>query len=73
MFNPSLPHLLAGVTTPTLVIWGAEDRVVPLECGERYAKTMPSATLSVIERAGHLVDMERPADVARAIIDFAAA
>jgi len=68
-----LPHLLAGVKTPTLVIWGAEDRVVPLECGERYAKAMPAATLSVIERAGHLVDMERPAEVARAIIDFAAA
>ncbi|HEU5188295.1 MAG TPA: alpha/beta hydrolase [Methylomirabilota bacterium] len=73
MFNPSLPHLLGGVKTPTLVIWGGEDRVVPLECGERYAKAMPSATLTVLERAGHLVDMERPAEVARAIIDFAAA
>ena len=73
MFNPSLPYLLGGVTTPTLVAWGADDRVVPLECGERYAKALPSAKLVVIERAGHLVDMERPAEVARAIIDFAAA
>jgi pimeloyl-ACP methyl ester carboxylesterase len=71
MFNPSLPHLLGGVRTPTLILWGAEDRVVPLECGERYAKAMPAAKLAVIEKAGHLVDMERPADVARAIIDFA--
>jgi pimeloyl-ACP methyl ester carboxylesterase len=55
------------------VLWGAEDRVVPLECGERYAKAMPAATLKVIEKAGHLVDMERPEDVARAIIDFAGA
>ena len=73
MFNPSLPHLLGGVTTPTLVVWGADDRVVPLECGERYVKAMPSATLLVIDKAGHLVDMERPAEVARAIIDFAGA
>ena len=71
MFNPSLPHLLGGVKTPALVLWGAEDRVVPLECGERYAKAMPAAKLVVIEKAGHLVDMERPAEVARAIIDFA--
>ena len=71
MFNPSLPHLLGGVRTPTLVLWGAEDRVVPLECGEGYAKAMPAAKLAVIEKAGHLVDMERPAEVARAIIDFA--
>ena len=73
MFNPSLPPLLGSVKTPTLVLWGAEDRVVPLECGERYAKAMPAATLRVIESAGHLVDMERPDDVARAIIDFAGA
>jgi pimeloyl-ACP methyl ester carboxylesterase len=72
MFNPTLPHLLGGVRTPTLVVWGAEDRVVPLECGERYAKALPAARLVVIEGAGHLVDMERPAEVARAIIDFAA-
>jgi pimeloyl-ACP methyl ester carboxylesterase len=72
MFNPSLPHLLGGVRTPTLVLWGAEDRVVPLECGERYAKALPAAKLVVIERAGHRVDMERPDEVARAIIDFAA-
>jgi pimeloyl-ACP methyl ester carboxylesterase len=71
MFNPSLPHLLGGVKTPTLVVWGAEDRVVPIECGERYAKALPAAKLVVIEKAGHLVDMERPAEVARAIIDFA--
>ena len=62
MFNPSLPHLLGGVRTPTLILWGAEDRVVPLECGERYAKAMPAAKLAVIEKAGHLVDMERPAE-----------
>jgi pimeloyl-ACP methyl ester carboxylesterase len=72
MFNPTLPHLLGGVRTPTLVVWGAEDRVVPLECGERYAKALPAARLVVIEGAGHLVDMERPAEVARAIIDFTA-
>lgn len=72
MFSPTLPHLLGGVRTPTLIVWGAEDRVVPLECGERYAKALPAARLVVIEGAGHLVDMERPAELARAIIDFAA-
>jgi pimeloyl-ACP methyl ester carboxylesterase len=73
MFNPSLPHLLGDVRSPTLVVWGADDRVVPLECGERYAKALPAAKLVVIEKAGHLVDMERPEDVARAVIDFAGA
>ncbi len=71
MYNPTLPHLLGGVRTPALVVWGRDDRIVPLECGERYAKALPHARLTVIESAGHLVDMERPAQLARTIIDFA--
>ena len=30
MYSQTLPHLLGGVTTPALVVWGAEDRIVPL-------------------------------------------
>ena len=71
MYNPTLPHLLGGVKTPTLVVWGRDDRIVPLECGERYAKALPHARLTVIEHAGHFVDMERPAELARPVIDFA--
>jgi pimeloyl-ACP methyl ester carboxylesterase len=64
MYNPSLPHLLGGVATPTLVVWGREDRVVPLECGERYAKALPQARLSIVEGAGHYVEMEQPEELA---------
>ena len=70
MYNPTLPHLLGGVVTPTLVVWGRDDRIVPLECGERFAKAMPHARLEIVERAGHFVDMERPDELARLVIDF---
>jgi pimeloyl-ACP methyl ester carboxylesterase len=70
MYNASLPHLLGGVATPTLVVWGGDDRIVPLECGERYAKALPNARLHVIDRAGHFVDMERPDALARLVADF---
>jgi pimeloyl-ACP methyl ester carboxylesterase len=72
MYNPTLPHLLGGVRAPALVVWGRDDRIVPLECGERYAKALSRARLVVIEGAGHFVDMERPAELARTIMDFAA-
>jgi pimeloyl-ACP methyl ester carboxylesterase len=71
MYNPTLPHLLGGVNTPALIVWGREDRIVPLECGERYAKALPRARLTVIENAGHFVDMERPAELARPVLEFA--
>jgi pimeloyl-ACP methyl ester carboxylesterase len=70
MYNPSLPHLLGGVATPALVVWGGDDRVVPLECGERFAKALPNARLHVIERAGHFVEMERPDELARLVAAF---
>jgi pimeloyl-ACP methyl ester carboxylesterase len=70
MYNPTLPHLLGGVATPSLIVWGRDDRVVPLECGERFAKALPNARLHVVERAGHFVEMERPDELARLVADF---
>ncbi len=70
MYNPTLPHLLGGVATPTLVVWGRDDRIVPRECGERYAKALPRARLEVVEGAGHFVEMEKPHELARLIVEF---
>jgi pimeloyl-ACP methyl ester carboxylesterase len=70
MYNPALPHLLGAVAAPALVVWGRDDRIVPLECGEQYAKALPNARLHVIEGAGHFVEMERPAELARLITTF---
>jgi pimeloyl-ACP methyl ester carboxylesterase len=70
MYSPTLPHLLGAVATPTLVVWGRDDRIVPLECGDRFAKTLPNARLHVIERAGHFVEMEQPDELARLVRSF---
>ena len=73
MYNPTLPHLLGGVATPALVVWGRDDRIVPLECGERFAKALPHARLHIVERAGHFVEMERPDELARLVAGFVTA
>jgi pimeloyl-ACP methyl ester carboxylesterase len=70
MYNPTLPYLLGGVAAPALVVWGREDRIVPLECGERYAKAMPRARLEVVDGAGHFVDLEKPAELAKLVTEF---
>ena len=70
MYGPTLPHLLGGVATPALVVWGRDDRIVPLECGERYAKSLPRARLEIVEGAGHFVDMEKPDELARLVTRF---
>jgi pimeloyl-ACP methyl ester carboxylesterase len=72
MYSQTLPHLLGGVQAPALVVWGRKDRIVPLECGEHYAKALPRASLSVVEGAGHFVEMEQPEALAALIREFAA-
>jgi len=70
MYNPTLPHLLGGLSTPSLIVWGRDDRIVPLECGERYAKSLARARLEVVEGAGHFVDMEKPQELAHLVTGF---
>jgi pimeloyl-ACP methyl ester carboxylesterase len=70
MYNFTLPHLLGGITTPTLVVWGRDDRIVPLECGERYAKSLPRARLEVLDGAGHFLEMEKPRELAELVATF---
>jgi pimeloyl-ACP methyl ester carboxylesterase len=71
MYNPSLPHLLGAVATPTLVVWGGRDEIVPRECGERYAKSLANARLEIVEGAGHFVDIEKPDELAGLVWRFA--
>ena len=73
MYNPALPHLLGGVATPTLVVWGREDRIVPIECGERFVKAFPQARLETVEGAGHFVEMDKPEELARLVTRFVTA
>ena len=72
MYNPTLPHLLGGVRAPALVVWGRHDRIVPLECGDRYARALPRARLTVVEGAGHCVEMEQPDVTGKLVAEFAA-
>ena len=66
----TLPGLLAGVATPTLVVWGREDAIIPPSVCDRYVQLIPGATKSVLERCGHLPEMERPEEFVRTVRDF---
>ena len=70
MHNPRLARFLPRVTNPSLIVWGREDRIVPVVCGEQYRRLLPNATLTVLERCGHLPPIEQPDAFARLVIDF---
>jgi len=58
------------ITSPTLVIHGSEDRYVPPANARALADAIPGAKLRVLEEAGHLVFIERFADVNREVVRF---
>jgi pimeloyl-ACP methyl ester carboxylesterase len=70
MYSPTLGHLLGGVASPTLIVWGRDDRIVPLECGERYLKALPHGRLEIVDGAGHFVEMEKPHELAELVTGF---
>ncbi len=51
---------LGDLRVPTLVLWGEEDRIVPVELGERLARELPEAHLVTLPGVGHLPPEEDP-------------
>jgi pimeloyl-ACP methyl ester carboxylesterase len=70
LFNQTLPYLLPSVKMPTLIVWGSEDKVVPLSCGKRYNDLLPNSRLEVIGGSGHSVSFEKPEELAALIKGF---
>jgi pimeloyl-ACP methyl ester carboxylesterase len=60
MYNPQLPRWLARIAVPTLLVWGASDRVVTPDYGRAYRRLIPGSHLAVIEGAGHHPEIEQP-------------
>jgi pimeloyl-ACP methyl ester carboxylesterase len=70
MADPGLLDRLAGISAATLVVWGAADRIVPVEHGHAYANQIPGAQLAIIEKAGHLPQLEAPDEMLSLVWSF---
>ena len=52
--------LLPKIDSPTLVLWGDDDRRSPMIIAEQFRDAIPNAELAVIANAGHVSNMEQP-------------
>lgn len=59
---------LATITAPTLVVWGARDRLVDATLAPRVARTVAGARLLVLDNVGHVAQLEDPVSTARAAL-----
>jgi pimeloyl-ACP methyl ester carboxylesterase len=67
---PLLDDRLKEIKTPTLVIWGRQDPLIPLEIGERFARGISGSKMVIIDNAGHLPQVEQPEVFAKAVKSF---
>ena len=56
--DEQLDGRLGAIRAPVLIVWGSEDAVVPLWCGEEMHREMPQSILAVIDGCGHLAPVE---------------
>jgi 2-hydroxy-6-oxonona-2,4-dienedioate hydrolase len=69
---PDAGHRLGEISAPGLVIWGRDDRFVPLDTGLRLLAGMQNARLHVFSRCGHWAQWEHADAFNRLVLDFLA-
>jgi len=62
-------EVLTDIHVPVLIVWGKEDRLLPLRSVEDFAR-IEGARVEIIEGCGHVPQLERPAAARRAVADF---
>jgi 3-oxoadipate enol-lactonase len=62
--------MLGKITTPTLVVHGSQDALVPLSSAKRYQAGIPQATLRTLDGCGHFAYLEQPRQLATLIGEF---
>jgi pimeloyl-ACP methyl ester carboxylesterase len=70
MYNPQLKHWLHRIAVPTLVLWGASDRIVTPEYGRAFSALIPGARFELVEAAGHHPELEQPQAFANHVAAF---
>lgn len=69
--DTGLVERLHRVRSPTLLVWGSADRLVPPSYAKRFADRIAGpCEVRSIEGAGHLADLDAPEAVAAAVLDF---
>ncbi len=72
LFGYDLRDRVGEIEIPTMVLWGFNDRIVPVQAGLSYHRRIPHSRLEIFERTGHVPQLERPARFNRVLDEFLA-
>ena len=57
--DPKFMRYLHRIKMPTMIVWGDEDKIIPVGQAETWRKFIPNADIKIYKGAGHLVHLER--------------
>jgi pimeloyl-ACP methyl ester carboxylesterase len=72
LFDPHLHKWLHRIQVPTLVVWGAEDKLLPAGYAAEYGRLIPRARVEIVPQCGHLPHIEQPQAFTRLFRAFTA-
>jgi len=61
---------LATIAAPTLIVWGQQDRILPVAHAYVAEKRIPNARLHIFDACGHLPQLERPNEFNAVVLEF---
>jgi pimeloyl-ACP methyl ester carboxylesterase len=68
--DKGLKKRIHRITSPALLIWGEDDRLVPRVYADEFARRLPRTTLEVVKGAGHAPHLEQPEATSRVVQAF---
>jgi pimeloyl-ACP methyl ester carboxylesterase len=63
---------VGDISAPTLVVWGTDDMMVPVEDADEFERLIPNARKVLFEDTGHVSMIERPETFNRLLMEFIA-
>ena len=68
--DPIEEEEIKGITVPTLIIWGEEDNLIPVENASYFKRDIVNSEMEIIPEAGHMPQEEKADEVNELISDF---
>ena len=69
-YNHSLRNRLHRIASPSLIVWGEKDGMVPRAHGAAYAAGISEAKFTIVQGAGHSAQVEKPEETAQLVLEF---
>jgi len=70
LHDPHLAKWLHRIDVPVLIVWGANDQILPPEYAAEWRRLIPGAQSAILQDCGHLPHLEKPEELARMVTDF---